>query len=65
MEKIYEKIAKENGVSVEEIKQDIQEAINSAYEKPNLYARCIPSKGNTPTTDEFIEYVANRMTPLP
>ena len=58
MEKVYKEVAKKNGASVEEVKREMQAAINSAYENPNIYARRVPSKGKIPTIDEFIEYFA-------
>ena len=38
MRKIYRKIAREHGVSVTEVKQDMQTAINAAYE-PNVLGK--------------------------
>ena len=34
MRKIYRKIARENGVSVKEVKEDMQAAITAAYQNP-------------------------------
>ena len=34
MRKIYRKIAKENGVSVKEVRQEMQAAITEAYTSP-------------------------------
>lgn len=61
MKKVYRRIAKEHGVTVAEVKRNIQEAINTAYVKPNLYAQCIPHKGEVPTIEEFIIYANTRM----
>ena len=60
MKKIYKQIAKKHGVSVEEVKRDMEAAINMAYIAPTLHARCIPSKGETPTSEEVILHSANR-----
>ena len=61
MKKFYKKIAKENGISLAEVKRDMQEAIDAAYANPTFHANCVPRKGAVPTTDEFIEYCAKRI----
>ena len=60
-EKIYEKIAEKYGVTEDEIKKDMQEAINSAYIKPNSKAAGISRKGDIPDIDEFVEYVIGQI----
>lgn len=57
----YRKIAKEHGISVKEVKRDMQEAINSAYVNPNAEALSVPRKGKTPTPDEFIDYMVDKV----
>jgi len=57
----YRKIARKHGVSVKEVKQDMQEAINSAYINPNAEAQKIPRKGDVPTPDEFISYTIAKL----
>ena len=65
--KIYRKIAKENHVSVSEVKQDMQAAINAAYENPpddgitKAYQNKEPHKGAAPTVDEFLNYARNEL----
>ncbi len=65
--KIYRKIAKEHGVSAKEVKEDMQAAINHAYQNtPNdgitgAYQNRVPRKGEIPTVDEFIRYAANEV----
>ena len=54
---LYRRIAKKNGVSVEEVKREMQAAIDVAYESPNYYARRVERKNEKPTTDEFIKHV--------
>ncbi len=60
LNKIYREIAQKNGVTVAQLKRDIQEAINQAYiHSPNdgvtkAYQNRIPRKGEC---DEFILYV--------
>lgn len=61
MKKIYKKIAKKHGVSVAEVKRDMQEAINAAYTNPNSYANCVKRKNEIPTPEEFITHLANRI----
>lgn len=64
---IYREIAKTYGVSVEEVKRDMQEAINFAYDKDNKsdveknLQDSIPSKGNIPTAAEFIQHVSKQI----
>lgn len=65
--KIYRKIAKAHGVSVKEVKTEMQSAINHAYNNtPNdgitkAYQNQIPRKGSIPTSEEFISYAVNKM----
>ena len=67
MRNIYRKIAKEHGVTVEEVKRDMQEAINFAYEnKPKYYDVSVEQKSlhnseEIPTTEEFIAYIINEI----
>ena len=68
MRKIYRRIAKEHGVSVREVKRDMQEAITAAYQNPPqdggviaAYQRRVPRKGEIPTPDELIRYAAKKI----
>lgn len=67
MRKIYRKIARQNGVTVEEVKQDMQSAINEAYSDPKnndvirAYQDRVPRKGEVPTVEEFIRYAAKKV----
>ena len=56
---IIRKVARKHGVSVAEVRRDMQLAINAAYEKPNAAALAVPRKGAIPTPEEFIKYIAN------
>lgn len=66
LKKIYQEIAKQNGVTVEEAKREMQAAIDAAYNSPNnndmtrAYQDKVPRKGEVPTVDEFILYMAER-----
>ncbi|MDE7310277.1 MAG: hypothetical protein K2N87_01425 [Eubacterium sp.] len=68
MEKIYSKIAKDNGVSAGEVRQAIQEAIEDAYTNPlngsetaRAYQRRVPCKGEIPTPEELISYLSSEI----
>jgi len=67
MRSIYRKIAKEHGVSVAEVKKDMQAAIDYAYKKSDklesekLIQESIPCKGEVPTTEEFILHISNKI----
>lgn len=68
MRKMYRRIAKEHGVSVTEVKRDMQEAITAAYQNPPqdggviaAYQRRVPRKGEIPTPDELIRYAAKKI----
>lgn len=65
--KIYRKVAKENHVSIAEVKQEMQFAFNEAYQNaPNdgvtkAYQNRVPRKGTVPTVDEFLTYARNEL----
>ena len=59
--KDYRKIARKHGVSVKEVKRDMQEAIDETYKNPNFHARCVHHVGEKPTTDEFIDHIVRRI----
>ncbi len=67
MRAIYRKIAKKHGVSVLEVKKDMQAAIDYAYQKPDKSEKekCIqksmPHKGAVPTTDELVQYLSYKL----
>ena len=58
----YRKIARKHGVSVKEVKRDMQAAIDAAYINPTFHARCVHSAGEKPTIDEFIDHCARRIS---
>jgi len=57
----YRKIAKKHGVSIQEVKRGMKEAIDAAYINPTFHARCVCGKGEKPTVDEFIAHAARRV----
>lgn len=67
MRKIYRKVARKHGVSVKEVKDEMQKALDYAYiNTPDdgvteAYQKQVPSKGEIPTPDEFIKYAANKI----
>ena len=68
MRKIYREIARKNGVSVKDVKRDMQAAIAAAYQNPPkdggvtaAYQRQVPRKGEIPTPDELIRYMAGKV----
>lgn len=67
MRKIYRKIAKENGVSVQEVRREMQAAITEAYTDPlnnneitKAYQNRVPRKGEIPTPEELIHYLSGQ-----
>ena len=60
-DKIIEKIANTNNVSVYEVRKEIQTAINIAFENPNENARKVPCKGVKPTIEEFLAYTTSKI----
>ena len=67
MRKIYRKIARENGVTLADVKRDMQEAIDVAYKQApqdgvtQAYQNRVPRKGDIPTVDEFIRHAAKEV----
>ena len=66
MEKIYSKVAEDNGVSTGEVRRAIQEAIKDAYTNPQnssetvrAYQRRVPCKGEIPTPEEHTRATTN------
>ena len=58
---IYKEIARKHGVSVKEVKRDLQELVDETYKNPNFHARCVYCEGEKPTVDEFIDHLARRV----
>lgn len=59
--KIYKKLAKKFGVTVDEVKRDMQEAVNATYMKPSSSAQNMMKNETVPTVDEFINIVAGQI----
>ncbi|MEG0944035.1 MAG: sporulation initiation factor Spo0A C-terminal domain-containing protein [Angelakisella sp.] len=67
MRNVFRKIAKENGVTLAEVKHDMQAAIDAAYSNPpddgitKAYQQKVPRKNEVPTVEEFVHYAANEL----
>ena len=63
IQNILKKIAMQNGVSVDQVRQDIQEALdygwNSTDKNVQAYWRKIPAKHGKPTLDKVLLYIIN------
>jgi len=68
MRRIYRKIAKEYGVSVEEVKRGMRAAIEYAYKNPDrtesekTKQKSIDCRNGVPTPQEFITYAVGELT---
>lgn len=67
MRKIYRKVAKKYGVSIEEVRREMQTAITDAYTNPKndneitkAYQRRVPCEGEIPTPEEMIRYLSEQ-----
>lgn len=66
--KIYERIAMENATSVEEIRNEIAQAIEGAFNNPDatieqrLFQASIPRAGSMPTPDELIRFLLTTLS---
>jgi len=62
IERSLKKIAKKNGVSVEEVRKEIEAAISTGEGNPDpkmqAFWGSIPSKGDKPTPEEVIAHIA-------
>lgn len=63
LNRIFKQIAAKNGVSVAQVRQDIQEAIdegwNSSDKKVREYWSTIPTKHEKPTLEEVISFMVS------
>lgn len=69
MRRIYRKVAKKYGVTLTEVRQEIQTCITEAYTNPlnqngitSAYQKRVPCKGEIPTPEELIRYLARKET---
>lgn len=68
MRRTFRKIARENGVSLAEVRADMKAAIDTAYQNPPkdggvilAYQRRVLCKGEIPTPEEVIRYSAGQL----
>ena len=59
--KTYRQLAKKHGMSIGEIKREMQTAIDAAYQNPAPGALDVPRMGDIPTVEEFINYSAKQI----
>ena len=58
---MYKELAKKHGVSIAELKKEMQDAINAAFVNPNEEAQKIPRKELVPSINEFIDFVIKQL----
>lgn len=64
MRKLYRKVAKRHGVTVAEVKTEIQAAIEAASQIPvgaEPQQRLVPVAAKVPTAEEFILYAVQQV----
>ena len=62
--KLIRKVAKAHGVSVKEVREGINAAIDHAYTNPTAQALRIPRKNEKPTADEIISHTVGEISAL-
>ena len=68
MRKIYRELAKKHGVSVKEVREEMQAALTEAYTNPlnnnvitKAYQNRIPRQGEIPTPEEAVRYLVGEV----
>ncbi len=61
MKKVFRKVAKQHGISVAQMKREMQAAIDEAYKNPSFHAECVHRAGAVPTPEEFVAHMARRL----
>lgn len=68
MEELYRHIAEKNGVSAEEVRDEIQKAIDEAWNNPpkddgtaRAYQSLVPCRGSIPTPEELIRFAVSEI----
>lgn len=67
MRSVYRKVARKNGVSVKEVKEEMQKAIDAAWDRTDKPAECVRNQntflptGEKPSVEEFICVAAEKM----
>lgn len=65
---LYKRIAGQNGISAEEVRNEMQKAIDEAWKNPpedgsaaRAYQSLIPCRGSIPTPEELIQYAVREI----
>ena len=58
---IFKRIAKKYGVSISEVRRDMEEVLNKTFENPVIGSRYPDFNGKKPTLEEFISSVSRRV----
>lgn len=67
MRSVYRKIARKNGVSAKEVREEMQKAIDAAWDNPDKTAKNIflqnqiKPDGSKPTPEEFIRFNVEKL----
>ncbi len=67
MRRIYRKIARQNGLSVDEVKTEMKKAIDTAWDSPHKTGENITiqdmvnQSGSKPTPEELIQFAAGKV----
>ncbi len=68
MRKIYRELAKKHGVSVKEVREEMQAALTDAYTNPQnnneitkAYQNRVPRQGEIPTPEEAVSYLVGKV----
>lgn len=68
MKKVLREVARANGVSVKEVRKEIQKAVDEAWKTPPndggvtaAYQQRVPCRGEIPTPEELIRYMAGEI----
>lgn len=61
LDSIYQELAIKYGLSAEQVKSEMQKAIQSAYAEPGIEAARVPRTGDIPTIEELVDYICKQM----
>lgn len=58
---IYKEIARKYGVTEEDVRRDMQVAIDEAYDRLSASAQSVFGEGDVPTPEDIIGYITSRI----
>ena len=67
MRNVFRKVAKKHGVSIYEVRREMQEAIRYGYDHcpsdgvTRSYQMRVPRQGEVPTSEEFVQFAAKKI----